>query len=140
MKIFGYYLLTIATLGQFAFVWVYLMVKEASLGGQELARDLKLFVPLYVLYCGSAVASVIYREQTGITLSHEYPLFFYLVLAVSIYLVWLLFKWLLRIATHFRRHSVSVPSNFVLFLLFCFGAICLPVLQSKFNALEVHHA
>ncbi len=140
MKAFGYYLLTIVTLGQFAFVWVYLMVKEANLAGQEFARDLKIFIPLYTLYIGSGIASVVYKDQTGIMLSQEYPAVLFIMLIVAFYLVWLLIKWLFRVAAYFRRQTVSVPSNKALFLLFCFCAISLLVLQSKFKALEVQNA
>ncbi len=140
MKTLGYYLLTIVTLGQFAFVWVYLMAKQTNLGGRELARDIKVFFPLYVIYVGSAIASLIYQKNTGFSLGYDILPVFILILAVAFYLLWLIVKWLFRIAARIREQSIPVPSNLALFFMLCLYAICLPLLQSKLVTLEGRNA
>ena len=140
MKIVGYYLLTLATFGQFSFVWTYLMAKEAQLDDDQLHSDTKLFVPLYVLYIGFLFFTLYYQKVYKAPFIHEYFYVSCLAFAIALCLIWLLFKWLFRIASHIRSNSIELPNNFVLFLLLCVYAITLPLLQNKLNHVKQNSA
>lgn len=137
------YILTLATGGQFAFAWLFLMAFDVNQAKRNYVPWLTAvtigFVVLYVVYL-SLVGYNMYQisRATAETYSSVHaqtipmwPLFLMatLLLACSVYL-------LVKIASFLRQSGVATPRNGVLVLLFFLYLISLPMLQNRLNNLH----
>ena len=125
--------MTLATLGQFAFVWLYLMAKQAKLSGKELITDTKVFCCLYIVYFTACFWGLYQNLLGNKHFISENMYFFWSIMAIAFYLLWLTGKWLVKVANHIRGKSIELPNNIILLILIPFYALAFPLLQSKLN-------
>lgn len=132
---FLHWLLTMATLGQYAFIWIFLLARDANqMAGEEripIKKHARAFGLFWSIYFGGFIAAALTPMET-IAQSASYVFSFMMFLAVGLlgYFFWLLFT----VARELRLERIKgIPSNGALFGYSLLYMSSLALLQSKVN-------
>ena len=131
MRITVYYLLTLLTGGQFAFIWLFIMAKQAGLNIPK--YKIILFFSVYSIYL-LLVFSSIYQFING---QHptliESPITFKLMPLMVVLIFWFAGSVFYKVISYIRSQSIELPNNIILTVLILVYGATFPLLQSKLN-------
>lgn len=133
-----YYILSLFTGGQFAFLWLFLMAKDVNSVKANYIPRLSLFglsfMTLYITYMTMFVYLVSQFPRTTLP-SRELTSYSYLPIMFLISVIMLIYAGYLvaKIAGFVRESGIPVMGNTGLILLFFVYLVSLPILQSKLN-------
>jgi tryptophan-rich sensory protein len=132
---FLHWLLIIGTLGQYAFVWLFLLARDANqLAGEErisIKKHARIFGFLWgVYFIGFIAAALTPIESLAKSQSYGFSFMMSLAIGLIAYFFWLLFA----VAKELRRGQIQrIPSNGALLGYSLLYMSSLPLLQGRMN-------